>query len=174
MGTNDANGQAGRYDGNGRSLKRQFLRSPLRFDPRMTSRFSSRRLHPVHGMYRAHLGVDYGAPYGTPVMTVAMASSSSPGIRAKQAAWFAFGTRADTRRRTCICLRSVRIRPGVRVAQSQFIGRVGATGAATGPHLDYRIIKNGRYVDPIAEHKRMPKGETIRADGAAGIPDTAR
>jgi hypothetical protein len=47
------------------------------------------------------------------------------------------------------------------VSQGQVIGFVGATGTATGPHLDYRIMKNGRYVDPIAEHKRMPKGETI-------------
>ena len=55
------------------------------------------------------------------------------------------------------------IRPGVRVSQSQLIGRVGATGTATGPHLDYRILKNDRYVDPIAELKRMPKGEPLTA-----------
>jgi murein DD-endopeptidase MepM/ murein hydrolase activator NlpD len=53
------------------------------------------------------------------------------------------------------------VRVGARVSQGQVIGFVGATGTATGPHLDYRIMKNGRYVDPIAEHKRMPKGETI-------------
>lgn len=53
------------------------------------------------------------------------------------------------------------IRPGVRVGQSQVIGRVGASGTATGPHLDYRILKNGRYVDPVGELKRMPKGEPL-------------
>lgn len=53
------------------------------------------------------------------------------------------------------------VREGARVSQGQVIGYVGATGTATGPHLDYRILKNGRYVDPIAEHRRMPKGETI-------------
>ena len=55
------------------------------------------------------------------------------------------------------------IRPGVRVAQGELIGRVGSSGTATGPHLDYRILKNGRYVDPIAELKRMPKGEPLTA-----------
>ena len=53
------------------------------------------------------------------------------------------------------------VRVGAHVSQGQVIGFVGATGTATGPHLDYRIMKNGKYVDPIAEHKRMPKGETI-------------
>ena len=53
------------------------------------------------------------------------------------------------------------IRPGVKVSQGQLIGRVGATGTATGPHLDYRIIRSGTYVDPVAEHRRMPAGEPI-------------
>ena len=61
----------GYYDADGRSLKRQFLRSPLPFEPRITSRFSYRRLHPVLGTHRAHLGVDYGAPAGTRVIAVA-------------------------------------------------------------------------------------------------------
>jgi murein DD-endopeptidase MepM/ murein hydrolase activator NlpD len=56
------------------------------------------------------------------------------------------------------------IRPGVRVDQSQLIGRVGQTGTATGPHLDYRVIRNGRYVNPIAEMAKMPPGEPIAPD----------
>ena len=63
--------QALYYDADGRSLKRLFLRSPFRFEPRVTSRFSYRRLHPVLGTNRPHLGVDYGAPTGTPVISVA-------------------------------------------------------------------------------------------------------
>jgi murein DD-endopeptidase MepM/ murein hydrolase activator NlpD len=117
----------------------------------------------VHGTYRAHLGVDYGAPYGTAVMSVAdgvvdFAGDSGEagrmvrirhagGIQTAYLHLSAFGPG---------------IRPGVRVSQSQLIGRVGATGTATGPHLDYRILKNDRYVDPIAELKRMPKGEPSR------------
>jgi len=162
--TLDGTGRPVWYDEGGRSLKRQFLKSPLPFDPRITSRFSSRRLHPVHGTYRAHLGVDYGAPYGTAVMSVAdgvvdFAGDSGEagrmvrirhagGIQTAYLHLSAFGPG---------------IRPGVRVSQSQLIGRVGATGTATGPHLDYRILKNDRYVDPIAELKRMPKGEALTA-----------
>ena len=64
-------GKPGYYDEHGRSLKRQFLRSPLPFEPRVTSRFSYRRVNPVHRGVRPHLGVDYGAPQGTAVKAVA-------------------------------------------------------------------------------------------------------
>ena len=158
----DAAGNLEWHDADGQSLKRQFLKSPLFFDPRITSRFSSRRFHPVHGTYRAHLGVDFGAPYGTSVRTVAngtvefAAYSGEAGrmVRIRhtggyQTAYLHLSSFASG------------VRVGARVSQGQVIGFVGATGTATGPHLDYRIMKNGRYVDPIAEHKRMPKGETI-------------
>jgi murein DD-endopeptidase MepM/ murein hydrolase activator NlpD len=160
--TVDSVGRPAWYDAQGRSLKRQFLKSPLPFDPRITSGFSMRRFHPVHGIYRAHLGVDYGAPYGTAVKAVAngvvevAGNSGEAGrmVRLRHTGGYetaylhlsAFGPG---------------IRPGARVTQGDVIGRVGATGTATGPHLDYRIIKNGRYVDPTAELKRMPKGESL-------------
>ena len=164
----DADGKAAWYDADGRSLKRQFLKSPLFFDPRITSRFSNRRFHPVHGTYRAHLGVDFGAPYGTAVRTVATgtvdfaAYSGEAGrmVRVKHAGGY---------QTAYLHLSSFAagVRPGARVSQGQVIGFVGATGTATGPHLDYRIMKNGRYVDPIAEHKRMPKGDAINPTGLA-------
>lgn len=160
--TKDSQGHAAWYDEEGRSLKRQFLKSPLGLDPRVTSRFSTRRFHPVHGTYRAHLGVDYGAAHGTPVRAVAngvvefAAFSGEAGrmVRIRHAGGYqtaylhlsAFGAG---------------IRPGARVSQEQVIGRVGSSGTATGPHLDYRIQKDGRWVDPIAELKRMPKGEPL-------------
>lgn len=158
----DANGQVAWHDEEGRSLKRQFLKSPLKFDPRVTSGFSTRRFHPVHQRYRAHLGVDYGAAYGTAVYSVANGVVEFAGwsgeagrmVRIKHSGGYqtaylhlsGFGPG---------------IRPGVRVSQGDLIGRVGATGTATGPHLDYRIIKNGTYVDPVAEHRRMPAGDPI-------------
>jgi len=160
----DADGKAAWYDADGRSLKRQFLKSPFGFDPRVTSRFSTRRFHPVLGTYRPHLGVDFGAAYGTPVRTVATgtvdfaAYSGEAGrmIRIRHAGGY---------QTAYLHLSSFAsgVRAGARVSQGQVIGFVGATGTATGPHLDYRILKNGRYVDPIAEHKRMPKGEAIQA-----------
>ena len=162
--TLDGKGQAAWYDENGRSLKREFLKSPLPFDPRITSRFSSRRLHPVHGTYRAHLGVDYGAPYGTAVMSVADGVVDFAG-NSGEAGRMVRIRHAGGIQTAYLHLSSFGpgIRPGVRVSQSQLIGRVGATGTATGPHLDYRILKNDRYVDPIAELKRMPKGEPLTA-----------
>ena len=160
--TVDSTGQPAWYDEEGRSLKRQFLKSPLPFDPRITSRFSLRRFHPVHGRYRAHLGVDYGAPYGTAVLSVADGVVDFAG-NSGEAGRMVRIRHAGGIQTAYLHLSSFGpgIRPGVRVSQSQLIGRVGATGTATGPHLDYRILKNDRYVDPIAEVKRMPKGEPL-------------
>ena len=56
------------------------------------------------------------------------------------------------------------VRPGAHVAQGQMVGRVGATGLATGPHLDYRLARNGKFINPLLEHRRMPPGEPIRAE----------
>jgi len=155
-------GKAAYYDEAGRSLRRFFLASPLKFEPRITSHFSRRRLHPVHRTVRPHLGVDYGAPRGTPVYAVAAGTVVSAGragaggnqVRIRHArgletyylhlAGFAPGIRA-----------------GVRVDQGRLIGRVGATGTATGPHLDFRLRKNGVFVDPVAERRRQPPGEPI-------------
>jgi murein DD-endopeptidase MepM/ murein hydrolase activator NlpD len=161
----DQTGRAGWYDENGRSLKRVFLKSPLPFDPRVTSGFSSNRFHPVHGTRRPHLGVDYGAPYGTPVHAVASGVVVS-------AAWSGEGGRTVRIRHAggyetaYLHLSSFGpgVRTGVRVDQGQLIGRVGQTGTATGPHLDYRIIKNGVYLNPVAELKKMPPGEPLPAE----------
>jgi murein DD-endopeptidase MepM/ murein hydrolase activator NlpD len=163
--TNAATGRAGYYDENGRSLKRFMLRSPLRFEPRVTSGFSRRRLHPVFGTYRAHLGVDYGAPVGAPVVAVASGTVVS-------AAWGGGGgnqvrlKHPDGYESYYLHLSSFGpgIRAGVRVDQGQLIGRVGATGTATGPHLDFRLRRNGVFVNPIVEHSRMPPGDPIPAD----------
>jgi murein DD-endopeptidase MepM/ murein hydrolase activator NlpD len=162
--TNPDTRKAGYYDENGRSLKRFFLRSPLRFEPRVTSGFSQRRFHPVHRTYRAHLGVDYGAPHGSQVVAVSSGTVVSAGwaggggnqVRIRHAGGYesyylhlsAFGKG---------------IRAGAHVDQGQVIGRVGSTGTATGPHLDYRLRKNGVFVNPLAEHRRLPPGDPIPA-----------
>ena len=115
-------------------------------------------------MYRAHLGVDYGAPTGSAVVAVAngvvvSANYSGAGgnmVHLKPPGGFetyylhlsAFGKG---------------MRPGARVEQGQVIGRVGATGAATGPHLDYRLKKGGVFVNPLATHSRLAPGEPIPA-----------
>lgn len=157
-----ADGTPAFYNDQGRSLRRQFLRSPLPFAPRVTSAFSSNRFHPVHGSYRPHLGVDFGAPFGTPVNAVAAGVVVA-------AEWAGEAGRMVRIRHTggyetaYLHLSSFApgVRVGTRVDQGQLIGRVGQTGTATGPHLDYRIIKNGVYVNPITELSRMPQGEPL-------------
>jgi murein DD-endopeptidase MepM/ murein hydrolase activator NlpD len=167
-----ATGRAGYYDENGRSLKRVLLRSPLRFEPRVTSRFSRRRLHPVHGVWRPHLGVDYAAPHGAAVVAVANGVVVAAG-------WSGGGGRMVRLRHGggietyYLHLSSFGrgIRRGARVEQGQVIGRVGSSGTATGPHLDYRMRRNGAFVNPVAVHRQQPPGEPIRSIHMAAFAD---
>lgn len=153
-------GGPGYYDAEGRSLKRFFLKSPLRFEPRVSSRFSRSRMHPILGYPRAHNGVDYRAPAGAPVVSVA------PGV-VTTAGWTAGGGRTVRVRHPngyeseYLHLLSVAVRVGERVAQGTLVGRVGASGLATAPHLHYGLRKNGRYVNPVAEHRNMPPGDPV-------------
>jgi murein DD-endopeptidase MepM/ murein hydrolase activator NlpD len=152
------------YDENGRSTKRQFLASPLKFNPRITSGFSLNRKHPIYGFSRAHLGVDYGAPYGSEVRAASNGTVVSAG-------WAGDGGNQIRIRHSGgyetfylhLSKFASGIRAGAAVTQGQPIGYVGATGAATGPHLDYRIRRNGVFVNPILERQRMPPGEPIPA-----------
>jgi murein DD-endopeptidase MepM/ murein hydrolase activator NlpD len=159
-----ADGQAGYYDEQGRSLKRQFLKSPLPFTPRITSRFSYRRRNPVHGAIRPHLGVDYAAPVGTPVRAVANGVVEFAGFSGEAGRMVRLRhTGGYETSYLHLSALGPGIRPGVRVEQGDTIGRVGQTGTATGPHLDYRISRNGTFVNPLAELQRMPKGDPIDA-----------
>ncbi len=158
-------GEAGYYDAEGRSLKRFFLRSPLKFDPQVSSGFSRSRLHPVLNIRRAHLGVDYRAPVGAPVVavsngTVTFAGWTSGGgrtVRIRHASGYESGY---------LHLSAVAggIRAGAHVLQGQIIGRVGSTGLATGPHLHYELKKAGANVNPLAEHRKLPPGEPVPPD----------
>ena len=166
----DEHGKAQWYDEQGRSMKRQFLKSPLPFDPRVTSGFSFHRKHPVLGYTRAHLGVDFGAPAGTPVKAVATGIIEVAGWSG-QAGRMVRIRHAGGYETAYLHLSSFGpgIRPGVRVDQGQLIGRVGASGTVTAAHLDYRIIKNGQYVNPIAEHSKMPPGDPLGAAALAAF-----
>jgi murein DD-endopeptidase MepM/ murein hydrolase activator NlpD len=160
--TDPATGRVDYYDENGRSLKRFFLRTPLRFEPRITSGFSTNRLHPVFRTYRAHLGIDYAAPVGAPVVAVASGSVVSAG-------WSGGGgnmvhlRHANGFETYYLHLSAIAkgVRAGAHVMQGQLVGKVGATGVATGPHLDYRLKKNGVFVNPLVEHRKLPPGEPI-------------
>jgi murein DD-endopeptidase MepM/ murein hydrolase activator NlpD len=163
-------GKPGYYDEQGRSLRRFFLKSPLKFEPRITSRFSLSRRHPVLHTSRAHRGVDYAAPTGADVVAVASGTVVSATydnangrmVRLRHASGYesyylhlsAFGRG---------------IRAGVRVEQGQVVGKVGATGLATGPHLHYGLRKNGSFVNPVTEHRNLPPGEPVPAAAMAAF-----
>jgi murein DD-endopeptidase MepM/ murein hydrolase activator NlpD len=157
-------GKPGYYDEQGRSLKRFLLKTPLKFDPRITSGFSRSRLHPVLNYRRAHNGVDYAAPAGAPVAAVATGVVTFAG-------WTNGGGRTVKLRHSggydseYLHLSSIAagVRAGARVGQGDVIGRVGATGMVTGVHLHYGLKRNGSYVNPVREHLNMPPGDPIPA-----------
>lgn len=152
------------YDAQGRSRKRQFLKSPLGFEPRVTSRFSYRRFHPVLNTFRAHRGVDYAAAYGTSVVAVSAGT-------VVEAGWAGgAGRRVSIRHASGyvsnyfhLSAIAAGIRPGARVDQGRSIGRVGNSGTVTGTHLHYELVKNGTHVNPVVEHRHMPPGVPIPA-----------
>lgn len=138
------------YDAEGKPLRKMFLVSPLKYS-RVTSRFSNRRFHPVLKRYRPHHGVDYGAPVGTPVRVTANGVVTFAG-------WDRGGGKTVKVRHPNGYLSAYlhlskfgkEIRPGKRVSQGEVIAYTGSTGLSSGPHLDYRVQKNGRWIDPLA------------------------
>ena len=160
--SNPETARAGYYDPAGRSLKRFMLRTPLKFEPRITSGFTRNRLHPVFRTYRAHLGIDYAAPVGAPVVAVSSGVVVSAG-------WAGGGGKQVRLRHgdgyetyyLHLSAFGPGIRAGVHVDQGQLIGRVGATGTATGPHLDYRLKRNGQFVNPLVVQRSQPPGDPI-------------
>ena len=158
------------FDQDGKSMKRLFLRSPFRFEPRITSRFSYRRVHPVLGGVRPHLGVDYGAPTGTPVIAVATGTVVSAGRSGGSGNMVRLRHTNGYETYYLHLSRFARgIRGGARVFQGQEIGYVGSTGLSTGPHLDYRMRKNGTFVNPLIEHRNLPPGDPVPDEHAAAF-----
>jgi murein DD-endopeptidase MepM/ murein hydrolase activator NlpD len=145
----DDNGRLGYYDLEGHPLRKQFLRSPLKFS-RVTSRFSTNRYHPVLKRRMPHYGVDYGAPVGTPAHVTADGTVTFAG---RNGGGGNMVTIRHTNGYETNYLHLSRfgkgVRRGVRVSQGQVIGYVGSTGLSTGPHLDYRVKLNGRWINPL-------------------------
>jgi murein DD-endopeptidase MepM/ murein hydrolase activator NlpD len=153
-------GSPGYYDEHGVSMRRFFLASPLKFQPVVTSAFSRHRLHPVLREYRAHLGVDYRAPSGAPVVAVADGVVVSAGANGG-AGRIVHLRHANGYETKYLHLSAITVRAGARVHQGDLVGRVGASGLATGPHLDYRLMKNGAFINPIAAHRSMPPADPV-------------
>jgi murein DD-endopeptidase MepM/ murein hydrolase activator NlpD len=141
----------GYYTPTGESLRRSFLKSPLEFT-RISSRYSFRRRHPILGGMRPHLAVDYAAPHGTPVWAVADGSVEFAGRKGGNGNTVILRHRAHFKTMyNHLSGFGKGIRAGAAVKQRQVIGYVGTTGLSTGPHLDYRVIKDGRFVNPLKE-----------------------
>lgn len=137
------------YDTSGASLRKAFLKAPLRYS-RISSRFSGARLHPILKVVRPHLGVDYAAPIGTPVVAIgdgrvistAYENGSGRIVRIRHNSVYSTAYMHLSRF-------GPGITSGVYVKQGQVIGYVGSSGLSTGPHLDFRFYRNGSPVDPL-------------------------
>lgn len=159
----DATGQTSYFDDDGVSARRGFLKSPLKY-AHITSSFGRRR-HPVLGYTRAHEGVDYGAPTGTPIWAVGEGA-------VRQAGWKGGCGKAVVLKHrngleTIYChLSRVAVSAGKQVSQKQIIGYVGSTGLSTGPHLHFAVKSGGRYVNPL--QLKVPRDSPLPA---SALPD---
>jgi murein DD-endopeptidase MepM/ murein hydrolase activator NlpD len=144
------NNEGDYFDDQGQSLRRAFLKAPLKFK-RISSRFTHSRLHPVLKIRRPHLGVDYAADAGTPVQTIGDGSVIEKAYDKKGGGNYVKIKHNSTYTTVYMHLQGFArgLRTGSRVRQGDVIGYVGSTGLATGPHLDFRVYRNGQPIDPL-------------------------
>lgn len=147
------------FDEDGKSLRKALLKYPIEFT-RISSRYSGRRFHPVQKIYKPHLGTDFAAPTGTPIRSV------GDGIVLEAQYKSGNGNYVKIRHNSTYTTQYLHmskiasgVRAGVRVRQGQWIGNVGSTGLATGPHVCYRFWKNGVQVDAL--RVELPPSEPI-------------
>ncbi len=159
----DQDERADYFDDKGQSLRKAFLKAPLQFS-RISSHFSNSRLHPVLRIRRPHHGVDYAAASGTPVVTIGDGTVVAKAYQAKGGGNYLKIKHNSVYTTTYMHLKGFAkgIANGSRVKQGQVIGYVGATGLATGPHLDFRVQKNGSYVDPL--RVKAPPVEPVKEE----------
>ncbi|MFV8225220.1 peptidoglycan DD-metalloendopeptidase family protein [Christiangramia aquimixticola] len=158
--TDSISGQPNFYDEEAKALQSFFLKAPLNYS-RISSRYTKRRFHPVQKRWKAHLGTDYAAPRGTPIVStangtvIASAYTSANGhyVKVKHNGKYTTQYLHMTKRA---------VRNGQRVKQGDVIGYVGSTGLATGPHVCYRFWVNGKQVDPYRQN--LPSAEHITND----------
>lgn len=138
------------FDEKGNSLRKTFLKAPLRYS-RISSGFSNSRYHPVLKKYRPHHGVDYAAPSGTPVFTIGDGTVIKKGYEKAGGGNYIKVKHNANYTTTYMHLKGFAkgISVGTRLKQGDLVGYVGATGLATGPHLDFRVYKNGVAINPL-------------------------
>jgi murein DD-endopeptidase MepM/ murein hydrolase activator NlpD len=162
----DPEGHTSYYDENGNSARRGFLKSPLKL-ARVTSGFGMRN-HPLLGYVRAHQGVDYGAPTGTPVWAVGDGQVREAGWKGGCGKAVVLKHRNGLESVYCH-LSAVAVSAGKAVSQKQVIGYVGSTGVSTGPHLHFAVRRGGSYVNPL--RLQIPRDAPIPAKWAADFAE---
>ena len=155
------------YNIDGNSLEGAFLKAPLDFY-RISSKFSNSRYHPVLKRYRAHHGVDYAAPKGTPVYAIGSGKVIKKGWDSKGGGNYIKIRHNSTYTTSYMHLSGFAkgLKEGDFVKQKQVIGYVGSTGLSTGPHLDFRVYENGKPINPLTI-KSQPKKPISEANKAA-------
>ena len=166
----DDQGNPTYYTAEGKSLQKAFLRSPLKFAAPVTSHFSKARFHPILKTTRPHLGTDYGAPTGTPVQSIGAGRVEFAGRKGGDGNMVKIA-HSQGYETMYLHLSKIFVHIGERVEIGKTIGLVGMTGLATGPHLDFRIEKNGQFLnferlglppsDPVSK-KNMPEFAKVR------------
>ncbi|MBI3670148.1 MAG: M23 family metallopeptidase [Acidobacteria bacterium] len=154
----DPAGNPAYYAPDGKSLQKAFLRSPLKFAAPITSHFSRSRFHPILKTRRPHLGIDYGAPVGTPVQAIGHGRVVFAGHKGGAGNLIEL-QHANGYETMYMHLSRLLVHSGQRVEQGQRIGLVGMTGLATGPHLDFRILQHGAYRN--FEHLQLPPAQPV-------------
>ena len=158
------------WDENGASMRKAFLKAPLKFS-RISSGFSYARKHPVTKKVRPHTGVDYAAPTGTPVMTIGDGVVTS--VKYEGAGGKTIRIKHNSVYSTAylhLSKYAKGIKAGTRVRQGEVIGYVGSTGRSTGPHLDFRVWKNGTPINPLK--MESPPAEPIRQSNKKAFDET--
>ncbi|MDR2936863.1 MAG: peptidoglycan DD-metalloendopeptidase family protein [Rikenellaceae bacterium] len=146
----DQNEKISYWDESGNSLRKNLLKAPLQFS-RISSKFSGGRLHPVLRIVRAHYGIDYAAPSGTPVHAIADGVITAKGWRGGGGNTVKIRHPFNGLESGYLHLRGYApgLAIGQRVSQGELIGYVGSTGLSTGPHLDFRVWQHGKPIDPL-------------------------
>jgi murein DD-endopeptidase MepM/ murein hydrolase activator NlpD len=162
----DAAGKPAYFSPDGRSLEKAFLRSPLKFSAAVTSRFSRSRYHPILHQRRAHLGVDYGAPTGTPVQAIGPGRVVFAGYRGGNGNMVHL-RHANGYETQYLHLSRILVRTGQRVESGDRIGLVGSTGLATGPHLHFNFLQSGVHRNFEVVRRNLPSAEPVGRENMA-------
>lgn len=158
--TDSVQGVSNYYDEKANTLRNFFLKAPLNYS-RISSRFSPSRLHPVTRQRRPHLGTDYAAPHGTPIVSTANGVVERSGYNGGNGNYVKV-KHNNTYSTQYLHMSKRAVKVGERVKQGDVIGYVGSTGLATGPHVCYRFWYNGKQVDPFAI--KLPAAEPIKEE----------